>query len=107
MDCSEFIIIIIVFMIFASKFEITPIKPKICDLKIIDKNFNLNINSNTYIDLEENIFNKIIKLNNLNSSYSEINYFNKFYKINLYENNSHIIAHICEEIEDKNLFKNN
>jgi hypothetical protein len=115
------------FIIFTSNFEITPITPKICDLKIIDKNINIDFN----IDLEEDIINRIIKLNNFNSpdfrstcaddnpvvsraskmcripTFSEINYFNKFYKINLYENTSHIIAHICLEIKDKNLFKNN
>ena len=86
-------------MFISSKFDITPIKSKICNFTIIDKEIiNEIINDN--IKHEDSIISRIIKISNINSSFSEINYFDKLYKIKLYENTSHIIAYICEEVEE-------
>jgi hypothetical protein len=87
MDFFDFIFYFIAFIIFTSKFEINLIKPKICDLQIIDKK---------NIDKENIIFNKIFKIN---PNFIENNYFNNIYKINLYENATHIIIHMCKEID--------
>jgi hypothetical protein len=97
MNCLDFIFIFFGFIFIASKFEITPVKAKICNLKTIDK--ELNYENIDYKGIDEDLNDRIIKMNLINTSSSEINFFGKLYKVKLYENTTHIISHICEEIE--------
>ena len=92
MDFFDFIFCFIAFVILSSKFEIIPIKSKICDLKTIDKEL---INEN---NIDDDIIDRIIHIKKSNSTFVEMNYEDRVYKIRLYENNTHIFAHICEEI---------
>jgi hypothetical protein len=97
MDFIDFIFIFFGFTFITSKFEIKPIKAKVCDLHIIDKESNYD--NIKYKGINEDLNDRIIKMNLINTSFSEINFFGKLYKIKLYENTTHIISHICEEIE--------
>ena len=99
MNCVDFIFYFIIFTFITSNFEITPIKLKKCNFKIINKQL---------ISLEENIINNVIKINLNNSNDLHLT---RTYKIILNENTTHIIAYVCEEIEEyynyKNYSKNN
>jgi hypothetical protein len=95
MNCVDFIFYFIIFSLITSNFEITPIKLKKCNFKILNKEL---------ISLEENIINNIIKINlkNLNDFY-----LTRTYKITLNENNTHIVAYVCEDIEEYHNYKVN
>jgi hypothetical protein len=86
-------------IIILSKFEITPIKKQICDIVILEKE-DLEFQDLTYVSFKEDMKNRIIKLNDINSTSADINFFGKLYKIRqLYENSSHIYIDVCEQIK--------
>ncbi len=99
MDFFDFIFYFIAFIILISKFEIIPIKSKICDLKIIDKEIIYENN------ITDDIIDRIIQIKKSNSTFVEMNYIDKLYKIRLYENDTHILAHICEDIDENKYFE--
>ena len=85
-----FISIIIIF--FSSNYKVIP--KKICNTRIIDK--EMNYDNLQYKSIYDDLNDRIIKMDNINSSFNEINFFGKLYDIRLYKNETHYIGYICE-----------
>jgi len=96
MDFIDLVIISIIIIFLSSNYKDIP--KKICNTRIIDK--EMNYDNLQYKSIYDDLNDRIIKMDSINSSFNEINFFGKLYDIRLYKNETHYIGYICEYMSE-------